>query len=109
MRAPDAGALLFCRVACLNQATAEMYARVAELPLEVQGYTLERLEAGVTRNLERVTTLVRLAGAGEEGLGEDGTWDTAAHECRQGARAPGPPAGSLAARAFSSGSPGRRA
>jgi hypothetical protein len=64
-----------------------MYARVAELPLEVEGYALERLEAGVTRNLERVTTVVRLAGGGEEGLGEDVTWYTEAHDREQAAGA----------------------
>ena len=79
-----------------------MYARVAELPLEVQGYTLERLEAGVTRNLERVTTLVRLAGAGEEGLGEDVTWYTEAHDREQAAGSTRPLAGSWTLESFSS-------
>src|SRR5207237_1116072 len=36
-----------------------MYARIAELPLEIAEYRLERLEAPVTRDLLRVTTLVR--------------------------------------------------
>src|SRR5690242_2389392 len=64
-----------------------MYARVAELPLEVEGYALERVEAGVTRNLDRVTTVVRIAGAGEEGLGEDVTWHNEAHDQEQAAGA----------------------
>jgi L-alanine-DL-glutamate epimerase-like enolase superfamily enzyme len=59
---------------------AGTYARVAELPLEIDGYRLERLEAPVTRDLTRVTTLVRLAGRGEEGLGEDVTWYAEAHD-----------------------------
>src|SRR6185437_6676864 len=49
------------------------------------GYVLERLEAGVTRNLDRVTTVVRLAGAGDEGLGEDVTWYTEEHDREQAA------------------------
>jgi L-alanine-DL-glutamate epimerase-like enolase superfamily enzyme len=40
--------------------------RLAELPLEVEGYTLEKLEAP-----RRVTTQFRLAGGGLEGVGED--------------------------------------
>src|SRR2546429_2615901 len=57
-----------------------MYARIAELPLEIAEYRLERLEAPVTRDLTRVTTLVRLAGGGREGLGEDVTWYAEAHD-----------------------------
>src|SRR5205085_2415163 len=49
---------------------AGTYARIAELPLAIESYRLERLEAPVTRDLTRVTTLVRLVGGGEEGLGE---------------------------------------
>jgi hypothetical protein len=37
-----------------------------ELPLEVEGYTLERLTGG-----ERVTTLLRVHGGGQEGVGEN--------------------------------------
>jgi len=62
-----------------------LWKRIAELPLEVGGYRLERLEADVTRNFTRVTTVVRLAGAGEEGLGEDVTWYTEAHDREQAA------------------------
>jgi L-alanine-DL-glutamate epimerase-like enolase superfamily enzyme len=79
-----------------------LWKRIAGLPLEVEGYTLERLEAGVTRNLERVTTIVRLAGAGEEGLGEDVTWYTEAHDREQTAGATRPLAGSWTLESFSS-------
>lgn len=79
-----------------------LWKRIAELPLEVEGYRLERLEAGVTRNLERVTTLVRLAGAGEEGLGEDVTWYTEAHDREQAAGATRPLAGAWTLESFSS-------
>jgi L-alanine-DL-glutamate epimerase-like enolase superfamily enzyme len=59
---------------------AGTYPRIAELPVEIEGYRLERLEAPVTRNLTRVTTLVRLAGRDAEGLGEDVTWYAEAHD-----------------------------
>jgi L-alanine-DL-glutamate epimerase-like enolase superfamily enzyme len=58
-------------------------ARIAGLPVEIEGYRLERLEAPVTRGLTRVTTVVRLAGGGEEGLGEDVTWYAEAHDREQ--------------------------
>jgi hypothetical protein len=57
-----------------------LYARIAELPLEVERYQLERLEQQVTRGFSRVTTLVRLHGGGQEGHGEDVTWYPEAHE-----------------------------
>ena len=64
---------------------ADTYSRIAGLPLEIEGYRLERLEAPVTRNLTRVTTLVRFAGRAEEGLGEDVTWYAEAHDREQAA------------------------
>ena len=39
------------------------YAGFAGMPLEIDGYELERLEKPVTRGFTRVTTLVRLRGA----------------------------------------------
>lgn len=62
-----------------------LYARVAELPLEIDLYELERLERPVTRGLTRVTTLVRLHGRDEEGQGEDVTWGAEAHDREQAA------------------------
>ncbi|TML44464.1 MAG: hypothetical protein E6G19_08640 [Actinobacteria bacterium] len=66
---------------------AGTHARIAELPLAIESYRLERLEAPVTRDLTRVTTLVRLVGGGEEGLGEDVTWYAEAHDREQAAGA----------------------
>ena len=43
-----------------------MWARLASLPLEIEGYTLEKLQGG-----ERITTLLRLRGDGQEGVGEE--------------------------------------
>jgi L-alanine-DL-glutamate epimerase-like enolase superfamily enzyme len=81
---------------------AETYARIAELPLEIEGYRLERLEAPVTRDLNRVTTLVRLTGGGEEGLGEDVTWYAEAHDREQAAGATRLQGGAWTLEAFSS-------
>ncbi len=80
---------------------AETYAKVADLPLEVDSYELERLEAGVTRGLDRVTTLVRLHGGGEEGVGEDVTWFTEAHDREQAAGPVLPLQGSWTLESFS--------
>lgn len=52
-----------------------LYARIADLPLEIGGRKLESLEQTVPSGWTRRTTLVRLQGAGEEGLGEDVTWN----------------------------------
>jgi L-alanine-DL-glutamate epimerase-like enolase superfamily enzyme len=51
--------------------SASLWSRVAELPLHVESYAVERLEAGPTWSNERVTSQVRLLGSGSEGLGED--------------------------------------
>src|SRR5262245_42987829 len=62
---------------------SSLWKRFAEIPLEVDGYGLERLEKPVTRGFTRVTTVVRLHGAGEEGLGEDVTWYAEHHDREQ--------------------------
>ena len=56
------------------------YARVAELPLVVEGYGLERLERAVSSGFTRVTTVIRLRGAGKEGIGEDVTYEAGDHD-----------------------------
>src|SRR3954470_17363460 len=49
-----------------------LWERLAPLPLVVDGYALERLDAeSLSYGFERVTTQFRLSGAGEEGIGED--------------------------------------
>jgi hypothetical protein len=45
--------------------------RLRALPLHVESYEFERRSATMAYGFERVTTLVRLRGAGAEGLGED--------------------------------------
>jgi hypothetical protein len=56
------------------------YARLADLPLTIEGADFERLEQDVSSDFTRVTTLVRLRGGGEEGVGEDVTYDGRDHE-----------------------------
>jgi L-alanine-DL-glutamate epimerase-like enolase superfamily enzyme len=56
-----------------------LYDSVRELPLEVESYALERLEHVISPEFTRVTTVVRLRGRGEEGVGEDVTYDGTAH------------------------------
>src|SRR2546429_417902 len=77
------------------------YATLAELPLTVERYELERLEAGVTRGLDRVTTVVHLHGEGAEGVGEDVTWYSEAHDRHQAAGAVLPLAGTWTLDSFS--------
>jgi L-alanine-DL-glutamate epimerase-like enolase superfamily enzyme len=56
-----------------------LYECIADLPLEIESYGFDRLEAAVSSEFTRVTTVVRLRGAGEEGIGEDVTYDGALH------------------------------
>ena len=50
-----------------------------DLPLEIDSYELERLEYVVSPEFTRVTTVVHLRGAGEEGVGEDVTYTATDH------------------------------
>jgi hypothetical protein len=56
-----------------------LYDSVRELPLEVESYALDRLEHAISPEFTRVTTVVRLRGRGEEGVGEDVTYHEASH------------------------------
>jgi hypothetical protein len=56
---------------------------VADLPLEVDSFELERLEQAVSTDFTRVTTVVRLRGGGEEGVGEDVTYSGADQDAFQ--------------------------
>ena len=49
------------------------------LPLEVEGYELKGLEPQLSREFVRATTLIKLRGGGEEGVGEDVTYDGLDH------------------------------
>jgi L-alanine-DL-glutamate epimerase-like enolase superfamily enzyme len=52
---------------------------LADLPIEVDGYTLEGLRAEVSSGFERLSTVVHLTGGGLEGVGEDVVYDALDH------------------------------
>jgi L-alanine-DL-glutamate epimerase-like enolase superfamily enzyme len=52
---------------------------LADLALEVDGYTLEGLRADVSSGFERLSTVVHLSGGGLEGVGEDVVYDALDH------------------------------
>jgi hypothetical protein len=56
------------------------YALISDLPLTIESHRLERREHEVSTEFTRVTTTYLLAGGGEEGAGEDVTYDGAAHD-----------------------------
>jgi hypothetical protein len=58
---------------------------IANLPLEVDGYTLEGLRAEVSSGFDRLTTVVHLQGRGVEGIGEDVVYDAVDHVALQAA------------------------
>ena len=60
---------------------------LADLPIEVDGYTLEGLVAQVSSGFERLSTVVHLRGGGLEGVGEDVVYDGADHVALQQAGA----------------------
>ena len=59
------------------------YERVADLPLTIDGYALEGLTRSVSSGFERLTTVIRLRGGGDEGVGEDVTYEGADHIAQQ--------------------------
>ncbi len=67
-----------------------LWPRLAQLPLVIEACEYDRLHAMFANEFERVTTQVRLAGAGADGLGEDVSVfrdeGTALHVARAGAR-----------------------
>lgn len=60
-----------------------LFDRIAELPLVVEEYSLDRLERDVSSSFSRVCTVVKLYGAGTEGIGEDVVYDTEDHDALQ--------------------------
>jgi L-alanine-DL-glutamate epimerase-like enolase superfamily enzyme len=57
--------------------------RLAGLPVDIEDYSIEPLEETVSSEFERKSTIIRLRGAGEDGLGEDVTYDAVDHEILQ--------------------------
>jgi L-alanine-DL-glutamate epimerase-like enolase superfamily enzyme len=66
-------------------APASTWEHLADLPFELDAYALEPLKALVSSEFERKSTVIRMAGAGEEGQGEDVTYDAVDHDILQGA------------------------
>jgi L-alanine-DL-glutamate epimerase-like enolase superfamily enzyme len=77
------------------------YARVAELPLEIDSYELEGLELRLGPEFIRMTTLVKLRGGGHEGIGEDVTYEGLDHIAIRDAGPSLPLAGSYSLDSFS--------
>jgi hypothetical protein len=71
MAAPPSRRLWFALMA--------LYDAVADLPVELEEYDLERLQLVVSPEFTRVTTVVHLRGGGEEGIGEDVTYTPTDH------------------------------
>jgi L-alanine-DL-glutamate epimerase-like enolase superfamily enzyme len=57
---------------------------LADLPLEIEGYELKALELDLP-GFERLSTVIHIRGRGEEGLGEDVTYDALDHIALQDA------------------------
>jgi len=55
--------------------TVSTYDAIRELPVEIESYSLEGLDYEISPEFTRRTTLIRLAGGGHEGVGEDVTYD----------------------------------
>ena len=59
------------------------YDLVADLPLTIDDYSFELLSKSVSSGFERVSTIIHIRGGGEEGLGEDVTYDAEEHPRQQ--------------------------
>jgi Methylaspartate ammonia-lyase C-terminus len=73
---------------------------LAALPVRIEGYALEPLSAKVSSEFERHSTVIRMWGAGEEGVGEDVTYDAVDHAILQAAGPTLPLAGSFTIASF---------
>jgi hypothetical protein len=59
--------------------------RLADLPLRIEDYSLERLQRDVSSAFTRVSTVIDLRGGGKEGIGEDVTYDAVDQDALQAA------------------------
>lgn len=60
-----------------------LYDAVSALPVTVERYALDGLEQNVSSGFLRKTTVIRLFGGGEEGVGEDVTYAAEEHDLQQ--------------------------
>src|SRR5262245_5243184 len=94
------GRCWWCRAASLSSLVG-LYEQIADLPLEIEGYELDGLEHDFAGQFLRMTTLIRLRGGGEEGVGEDVVYDGLDHVAFQDAGPSQPLAGSWTIDSFS--------
>ncbi len=78
-----------------------LWSAVADLPLRIDAYELEGLTEAVSSDFLRKSTVVHLRGDGEEGIGEDVTYDAVDQEHLQAAGPALPLAGSWTLGSFS--------
>jgi L-alanine-DL-glutamate epimerase-like enolase superfamily enzyme len=79
-----------------------LWERVADLPLEIEDYALERLQRDVSSDFTRVSTVLRFRGGdGHEGLGEDVSYEADDQDALQAAGPTLPLAGSWTLESFS--------
>jgi len=57
--------------------------RLADLPIKLERYELEGLEANVSSDFTRLSTVIHMHGGGEEGVGEDVVYDALDHVALQ--------------------------
>ena len=55
------------------------FAKIAELPVQIDSVDYTPLVRDISSGFTKITTVMRLRGGGEEGLGEDVTWDQIDH------------------------------
>ncbi|MBI5104721.1 MAG: hypothetical protein HZB46_07020 [Solirubrobacterales bacterium] len=77
-----------------------MFDRVGDLPLTIEDYTLGRHERAVSSDFLRVSTTIHLRGAGQEGIGEDVSYDQGDQDRLQQAGPVQPLAGDWTLRSF---------
>jgi hypothetical protein len=82
-------------------ASESLWSRVADLPLTIEAYALERLQRDVSSDFTRVSTTIRLRGAGTDGIGEDVSYDAVDHDVMQQAGPVLPLAGTWTLGSFS--------
>ena len=74
---------------------------ISNLQLEIEGYTLERLDSAIVSGFVRSTTVIALHGLGHEGLGEDVTYANEDHDALNAAGPTLPLTGSWTLERFS--------
>jgi hypothetical protein len=78
-----------------------LYDAVKDLSVAIEGYALDPLELQAREDFLRKTTVVRLSGRGEEGIGEDVTYHGEEHDRLQARGSDLPLAGSWTLHSFS--------